>query len=140
MEEPVVDVVSENKTAPEGVIEKPESTSQTTEPAVEKPPKNKGGRPAGSKDKAPRRKKIVEEPIVKEPPKPETAQPTPKAEPEPKAEPKPEPKPASPEPESLSPRALIRESARHMLELKRLNDTARKTHLQSAYTRRLAAF
>ena len=140
MEEPVVDVVGENQTTPEGVIEQPESTSQTTKPVVEKPTKNKGGRPAGSKDKAPRRKKIVEEPIVKELPKPEPAQPTPKAEPEPKAEPKPEAKPASPEPESLSPRALIRESARHMLELKRLNESARKSHLQSAYTRRLAAF
>ena len=143
MEEPVLDVVEKNHTTPEGVIEKPESSSQPAEPVVEKPSKNKGGRPAGSKDKAPRRKKIVEEPIVQELPKPEPVQP-PKAEPQPKAEPKAEPQPRapppSPEPEPLTPRTLIRESARHMLELKRLNESARKSHLQNVYTRRLAVF
>ena len=137
MEEPVLD---KNKTTPEGVIEKPESTSQTIEPAVEKPPKNKGGRPAGSKDKAPRRKKIVEEPIVKEQPKPEPAEPTPKAEPHPKPEPQPEAKPFTPEPEPMSPRSLLRVSANHMLEAKRLAASARKAHLGSAYTSRLAVF
>ena len=143
MEEPVLDVVEKNHTTPEGVIEKPESSTQPVEAIVETPPKKKGGRPAGSKDKAPRRKKIVEEPIVKELPKPEPAQP-PKAEPQPKAEPKAEPQPRapppSPQPEPLTPRTLIRESARHMLELKRLNESARKSHLQNVYTRRLAAF
>jgi hypothetical protein len=139
MAEPVVDVVEKTEEvlpSTESVIEKPEPSSQTNETA---PAKNKGGRPAGSKDKAPRRKKIVEVPI-KEPPKPEPAQPPPTPEPEPKPQPQPEAKPADPTPEPLSPRALLRESARHMLELKRLNDSARKTHLQSAYTRRLAAF
>ena len=140
MDEPVLDVVGENSTTPEGVIAKPESTSQPAELAVEKPAKSKGGRPAGSKDKAPRRKKIIEEPIVKEPPKPEPAQPTPKAEPEPKAEPQPKAKPPDPTPEPMSPGSVMRESARHMLELKRLNDSARKNHLQSIYTRRLAVF
>jgi hypothetical protein len=143
MAEPVVDVVEQPEAVlskTEAVIEKREPSSQPAEPAVEKPAKNKGGRPAGSKDKAPRRKKIVEVPIVKEPPKPEPAQTTPTPEPEPKPQPQPEAKPADPTPEPLSPRALLRESARHMLELKRLNDSARKTHLQSAYTRRLAAF
>ena len=141
MEEPVLDVVEKTEPASEQVIEKPEPASQPSEPVVEKPTKSKGGRPAGSKDKAPRRKtKIVEEPIVKELPKPEPVQPEPKTEPKPKAEPQPEPKPSNPEPQPLSPRSLIRESARHMLELKRLNDTARKSHLQNAYTRGLAAF
>ena len=138
MEEPVVDVVETSKTTPERVFEKPESTPQV----LEEPPKKRGGRPAGSKDKAPRRRKIVEEPIVTEPPKSEPT-PAPKTEPErkpePKAEPKPEPKP-EPAPEPLSPGSLLRESARHMLELKRLNDSARKSHLQSIYTRRLAGF
>ena len=139
MEEPVVDVVE--KTEP--VIAKTEPVVEKPEPVVENPPKKKGGRPAGSKDKAPRRKKIVEEPIVQELPKQEPAQP-PKAEPQPKAEPKAEPQPRapppSPEPEPLTPRTLIRESARHMLELKRLNESARKSHLQNVYTRRLAVF
>jgi len=143
MEEPVLDVVEKSETTPEGVIEKSASSTQPVEAIVENPPKKKGGRPAGSKDKAPRRKKIVEEPIVQELPKPEPAQP-PKAEPQPKAETKAEPQPKapppSPEPEPLTPRTLIRESARHMLELKRLNESARKSHLQNVYTRRLAVF
>ena len=145
MEEPVLDVVEKSQTTPEGVLEKPQSTAPPTEPIVENPPKKKGGRPAGSKDKAPRRKKIVEEPIVQELPKPEPAQPSkaepqPKAAPQPKAEPQPEARPSNLEPEPLSPRTLMRESARHMLELKRLNDSARKSHLQNVYTRRLAVF
>jgi hypothetical protein len=140
MEEPVLDVVEKSEPASEQVIEKAEPTSQLSEPIVEKPAKNKGGRPAGSKDKAPRRKKIIEVPVVKEVPKPEPVQPEPKAEPKPKAEPQPEPKPSNPEPEPLTPRTLLRESARHMLELKRLNETARKDHLKNAYTRGLAAF
>ena len=142
MDEPVLEVVEKTETTPERVIEKPASTPENLEKNAENPPKKKGGRPAGAKDKAPRRKtlKIVEEPIVKEPPKPEPAQPAPKAEPEPKAEPKPEAKPSNPTPEPMSPQSLLRESARHMLELKRLNDSARKSHLQSMYTRRLAVF
>jgi hypothetical protein len=143
MEEPVLDVVEKSQTTPEGVIEKPERSTQPTEPVVENPPKKKGGRPAGSKDKAPRRKKIVEEPIVQELPKPEPVQP-PKAEPQPKAEPKAEPQPrappSNPEPEPLTPRSLLRVSANHMLEAKRLAAAARKAHLGSAYTSRLAVF
>ena len=139
MEEPVVDVVEKIQTSPDGVIEKHDSTSQPVEAVVESPPKKKGGRPAGSKDKAPRRKKIVEEPIVQELPKPEPAQP-PKSEPQPKAEPKPEPKPVSQEPEPMSPRSLLKVSANHMLEAKRLAASARKAHLGSAYTSRLAVF
>ena len=136
MEEAIVENVGESSLP----------VSSNNEAPVEAPPnpapKKKAGRPAGAKDKAPRRKtlKIVEEPIVKEPPKPEPAQPAPKAEPEPKAEPKPEAKPSNPTPEPMSPQSLLRESARHMLELKRLNDSARKSHLQSMYTRRLAVF
>jgi hypothetical protein len=148
MEEPVVDVVEKTEPViekPEHVVEIPKSLSQPSEPNIQQPTKNKGGRPAGSKDKAPRRKKIIEEPIVQQLPKPEPVPPEPQAEPkaeppEPKAKPKPEPNAVHVEPEPLSPRTLIRESARHMLELKRLNDSARKSHLQNAYTRRLAAF
>ena len=144
MEEPVVEIVEDTepvigKSKP--VIEKPEPVSQTTEATVEKPPKNKGGRPAGSKDKAPRRKKIIEHPIEQELPKPEPEPKTePRTEPEPIPQPKPEPNQISSEPEPLSPRTLLRESARHMLELKKLNDAARKSHLQNAYSRRLAVF
>ena len=140
MDEVIVDNVGE--TIPPEPL--PSSNNEASIEATPDPlPKKKAGRPAGSKDKAPRRKKIVEEPIVQELPKPEPVQP-PKVEPQPKAEPKAEPQPRapppSPEPEPLSPRTLMRESARHMLELKRLNESARKSHLQNVYTRRLAVF
>ena len=135
MEEPLVEVVPKTEeNSP--VIEK-------NSPIVEAPAaKSKGGRPAGAKDKAPRKKKIVivEEPIAKAPVEIE------------KPKPQPEPvkelvrrdvqfeEPARAHEEPPSPRTIIRQSASHMLELKRLNDTARKNHLQNAYTRRLAAF
>ena len=140
MEEPDVEVVPKT----EDVVPKTEEVVPTVEKnltVVEAPAaKSKGGRPAGAKDKAPRKKKIVivAEPIAKPPVEIEKA--------EPKQMPVKEPvrrevqfeEPAREEPPS--PRTILRQSANHMLELKRLNDAARKTHLQSAYTRRLAAF
>ena len=66
MEEPLVDVVPKT----EDVVPKTEELVEKNSPVVEAPPaKNKGGRPAGAKDKAPRKKKIVivEEPIAKAP-------------------------------------------------------------------------
>ena len=135
MEEPLVEVVPKTEeNSP--VIEK-------NSPIVEAPAaKSKGGRPAGAKDKAPRKKKIVivEEPIVKAPV--EIGKPKPQPEPvkelvrrDVQFE-----EPARAHEEPPSPRTIIRQSANHTLELKRLNDTARKNHLQNAYTRRLAAF
>lgn len=141
MDEPVLDVVENTQPVVEPVIEKAAVDAKLSEPAIENPPKNKGGRPAGSKDKAPRRKKIVEEPIVKELPKPEPAPPS-TAAPEPNNEPKAEPnhEPKRVEPEPLSPCSLLRQSANHMLEAKRLAASARKSHLGNAYTRGLATF
>ena len=138
MKEPLVEVVPKT----EDVVPKIEELVEKNSPVVEAPAaKSKGGRPAGAKDKAPRKKKIVivEEPIAKAPveiekPKP---QPTPVKELV-RREVQFEEPPAQEEPPS--PRTIIRQSANHMLELKRLNDTARKNHLQNAYTRRLAAF
>ena len=143
MEEPVVDVVVA-KTEP--VVAKPEPAETKTEPEPSAPePKRKGGRPAGAKDKAPRKKKlvIVEQPISKAPVEIEEPPPPPKPiqEPVKPAPVKEVPRHVEPvEHEAPSPRSIIRESARHMLELKRLNESARKRHLQNAYTRRLAAF
>ena len=139
MEEPLVEVVPKT----EDVVPKTEEPVEKNSPVVEAPvAKNKGGRPAGAKDKAPRKKKIVivEEPIAKAPVEIEK--------PKPQLEPVKEPvrrevqfqEPARAQEEPPSPRTIIRQSANHMLELKRLNDAARKTPLQSAYTRRLAAF
>ena len=134
MEEPLVEVVPKTEeNSP--VIEK-------NSPVVEAPAaKSKGGRPAGAKDKAPRKKKIVivEEPIAKAPVEIEKPKPPPTPVKEPVRREVQFEEPVAQE-EPPSPRTIIRQSANHMLELKRLNDAARKNHLQNAYTRRLAAF
>ena len=134
MEEPIVEVVPKTEeNSP--VIEK-------NSPIVEAPAaKSKGGRPAGAKDKAPRKTKIVivEEPIAKAPVEIEKPKPQPAPVKEPVRREVQFEEPVAQE-EPPSPRTIIRQSANHMLELKRLNDAARKNHLQSAYTRRLAAF
>ena len=139
MEEPIVEVVPKT----EEQVPKTEEVVEKNSPVVEAPAaKSKGGRPAGAKDKAPRTKKIVivEEPIAKAPVEIEKTKPqtTPVKEPVRREVQFEEPPRAQEEPPS--PRTIIRQSANHMLELKRLNDTARKNHLQNAYTRRLAAF
>ena len=70
MEEPLVEVVPKT----EDVVPKPEEVVPIVEkspPVVEAPAaKTEGGRPAGARDKAPRKKKIVivAEPIAKPPP------------------------------------------------------------------------
>ena len=135
MEEPIVEVVPKT----EDVVPVIEKNSPVDEaPAA----KIKGGRPAGAKDKAPRKKKIVivEEPIAKAPVEIEKAKPPPAPVKEPVRRDVQFEEPARAHEEPPSPRTIIRQSANHMLELKRLNDTARKNHLQNAYTRRLAAF
>ena len=137
MEEPLVEVVDKTPlTTPPAETSEPAKTE--AEPAKTEAPKNKGGRPAGAKDKCTRKKKVV---IVAE------TIPQPRAEREKPAAVAETPKPPPPapvrEPEPIheeppSPRTIIRQSASHMLELKRLNEMARKSHLQSAYTARLA--
>ena len=74
MKEPLVEVVPKN----EDIVPIVEQNSAVIGvPAA----KSKGGRPAGAKDKAPRKKKIVivAEPIAKPPP--EIEKPTPQSEP-----------------------------------------------------------
>ena len=142
----------------EAVVEVVENTPSTTpvaepqEPAKTEPAaKSKGGRPAGAKDKAPRKKKVV---IVTEDVPESRAEPEKRAQAKSvtaassSAEPAPAPEPArAPEPvrapvhqEPPSPRSIIRQLANHMLELKRLSMQARKNHLGSTYTRGLASF
>ena len=133
----------------------PAVASEASEPgdSPEAPaaPKKKG-RPAGAKDKTPRKKKggVLVEYIQQstETASGPSAQPAQESSPSPRSSmeikgtpsvPKPVREPP-PTPEPPSPRTTLRESARHMLELRRLNDAARKTHLGNAYTRRLAAF
>ena len=108
---------------------------------IEAPEPKKKGRPAGSKDRAPRKKKltIVEEPIGPEPP-PEVVQPKPKAQPKQQALPLSTltfEEPAVEEPPS--PRTIMREASKTLMQLKHLSDTARKTHLGEMYTKKLHA-
>jgi len=100
----------------------------------------KRGRPAGAKDRAPRKKKvdIIEEPIA-----------------EPIVEPIVEPVPKKAKKASLprldadfekneivlppppSPRTVLREASRHILELKRLESSSRRANLYEMYSRNL---
>jgi hypothetical protein len=100
--------------------------------SVEPDPK-KRGRPSGAKDREPRRKKliIVEEPVSE--PK-QTAvipeKPTPSAAPA-------APQPVVSEREELSPRTLIREASRRIVELKRMEANTRRSRVHDVYSRNL---
>ena len=149
MAEIVVDKTDDVVSKTEAVVDNNEEEQKNEEAEVIAAPiKSKGGRPAGAKDKAPRKKKltIVEEPLIVEPPAP----PAPKPEAiRPKALPKPKPQAALPsssltfeepvveEPEPPSPRTIIRESSKNIMQLKHLADAARKTYLQDVYTQKL---
>jgi len=138
----------------EAIVESTPSAAPGEAPAEERTPPEalpepkKKGRPAGAKDKTPRKKKIT---VVAEYIQPslkiEEAAPAQPAEPKRRVEIEEAPparetalEPPPPSPEPPSPRTTLRESARHMLELRRLNTAARKSHLGNAYTQRLAAF
>ena len=133
-------------------VEKPvENVEKTVEKSEEAAPKKKG-RPAGAKDKAPRAKKprvvVVEEPLEAPPVKKQTESSQPPAS-----------LPAAPlethrvggqtahvapevyePPAPPSPRKVMREASRHILELKRLESSARRTHLGELYGSRLHTF
>ena len=106
-----------------------------SEPAKSQPiepdPK-KRGRPSGPKDREPRRKKviIVEEPVSE--PKQTTAIPE---KPSPPAAPAPQP--VVYEREELSPRTLIREASRRIVELKRMEANTRRSRVHDVYSRNL---
>ncbi len=112
-------------------IQKPEP-----EPAPVAEAPKKRGRPAGAKDTAPRKKRAV---IVVEPLAPPPS-PAPSAQPKVK-----EPVVAAAQPEVAapptppSPRTLLRDASRHILQLQRLKEDTRKSYLQNAYTNRLHA-
>jgi len=137
-------VVEKNKE----VLEKNEPLVKASEAVVEPAPKKKGGRPAGAKDKAPRKKKIT---IVEEPLEPQPS-PEPEPEPEPVAKEAPKPK-VKPAPKALprldvsfeapveeappTPRTIMRTASMNILQLHRLTERARKTHLGEACTKKL---
>jgi hypothetical protein len=117
---------------------------KTVEKSEEAAPKKKG-RPAGAKDKAPRAKKprvvVVEEPL-ESPAKTQTQPPAdlPAA---PLETPRTGGRTVQVAPEihePPSPRTVMREASRHILELKRLESSARRTHLGELYGSRLHTF
>ena len=115
---------------------------ENTEPA--ETATKKRGRPKGAADKAPRKKKItvVEEPVAQAEPEPKpVAEPPPEAKSKPKKAEKvqapvdtPAPAPEEPAP---SPRTMMREAARHILQLQTLREATRKSHLTDTYTKKL---
>ena len=93
----------------------------------------KKGRPAGAKDKAPRKKKIV---IVEEPIHvPVPREPRPKA-----AEPPEVPRAPEPQPEPPSPRTIYRAATRHVMHAENQKIDARRTQIQQTYTQKLHTF
>ena len=132
------------------IAEKVEKTDENVEKTVEKSeeaaPKKKG-RPAGAKDKAPRKKPrvvVVEEPL-EAPVKKQTVSSQPPADlpaaplETPRTEVHVAPEIHEP-PAPPSPRTVMREASRHILELKRLESSARRTHLGELYGSRLHTF
>ena len=107
------------------------AATSPTNPAAEDAAPKKKGRPKGAADKQPRKKavKIVEEALVHP------------YLPEPSATSAPAPAPASaavtPPEEELTPRTILRLASRHILELNRLQTSARKSQLGEIYTRGL---
>ena len=152
-------MTEESQEVPENIVKEPENPENAAENAAGNEAVNskRRGRLAGSKDKAPRKKKVVvveaevSEPVV---PPQEELKPPPKASPKP---PKPSPKPSpnaqssvEPEPsaqpsadvqqiEPLSPNTIVREASRHILKLKSISAQARRDHIFQTYTSKLHA-
>jgi hypothetical protein len=128
-------------------IEEP-SAQEPEPPQVE--PKRGRGRPAGSKDKAPRttKPKVRVEPIPsREPPAPKRA-PAPAPEPSPVPEPAqsvvssqlPTPEQRPPSPEPPSPRTLFRQTSAHLLNLRDIMNSQKRASVAERYTSRLHAW
>ena len=152
-------MTEESQEVPENIVKEPENPENAAENAAENEAVNEAvkskrrGRPAGSKDKAPRKKKIVVvEAEVSEPvmPPEEEPKPPPKASPktpkppskraassvEPEEQPSAQP---SEQVEPLSPNTVVREASRHILKLKSISAQARRDHIFQTYTAKLHA-
>ena len=132
MSEEVATIPEKVEKLDENVVE-----NSTPEAAPVLAPK-KMGRPAGAKDRAPRKKKItiVEEPLAVAVTEPERAEPPKTAPPQKQTAPPPSPV-VELAPEPPSPRTVLREASRNILELKRLEGSVRKTKLREIYSRGL---
>ena len=125
MEETTPDIL---ENAPENVENEPE------EPVQAEPQPKKRGRPAGAKDRAPRRKiKIVAEPLAP-PEEPEPSEPSQPSQPS-QLEQAPEPVPEPP-----SPRTLHRQAAELILHLNNQRSEARRAQMRDMYTKNLAIY
>ena len=152
-------MAEESQEVPENIVKEPENPENAAENAPDNAAENEAanskrrGRPAGSKDKAPRKKKIVvveaevSEPVVppeeepKPPPKvsPKTPKPPSKraqSSAEPEEQPSAQP---SEQVEPLSPNTIVREASRHILKLKSISAQARRDHIFQTYTSKLHA-
>jgi hypothetical protein len=102
------------------------------------PEPKKRGRPAGAKDKAPRkpRTRIIEEPPTPPPPPPAPPAAPPKA--ARAAKPREErPEPKAPEPAEMSPRTMFRVASAHIASLQSERENARRQYWQDAIARTL---
>ena len=127
--------IAENSTT---TPEKSETILPKSAPEAIEAPAPKRGRPAGSKDRAPRRKVKVEPipaPVEEEPPTPP---------PQPAAKPKAaqrvvrETRPPSPEP--ASPRTLFRQTSEHLVNLRDVMNNQKRASAAERYTSRLHAW
>ena len=126
--------------AQQAVQAAPETTLEPTA-SIEAKPKRRG-RPAGAKDKAPRRLRVVELDVqvpgsssasVLVPVQPEVVPEAQLAQ-EPSPEPFPEP---LPEPEPLTPRRLYRETSARLVHLKQMIKSDKRQAIAEAYTKKL---
>ena len=109
------------------VVQSVQAVPEATE-SIEAQPKRRG-RPAGAKDRAPRKSRVVEVDI----PDLATPAPVPASAPVPAVA----PAPPEPEPEPLTPRRLYRETAAHLVHLKQMIQSDKRKALAEAYTRKL---
>ena len=119
-------------------IEAPPAIEPTQEPEPpQAEPKRGRGRPAGSKDKAPRTTK----PKVRAEPIPSREPPAPKRAPAPEPSPVPEPvEERPPTPEPPSPRTLFRQTSAHLLNLRDVMNSQKRASVAERYTSRLHAW
>lgn len=139
MSEEVASMPQEVESTPVEVETIPQQPETTPEKAEEPLPKRRG-RPKGAADKQPRRKKvIVVEPLAPgTPPAPAAAESRERSSPS-LAAPAPAPSPEIEPEEPMSPRTVLRAASHHILEMRRLEQSARKSHLHDMYSRNLRA-
>ena len=116
--------------APELQESKDASPSEPSDPPAAEQPRGRG-RPAGSKDRAPRAKpKVRVEPIPQPAPIPDALPPTPRVD---------TPRPPSPtlEAQPPSPQTLFRQTSAHLVNLRDVMNSQRRASISEKYTSKL---